>query len=130
MRRKLLLLLLLLPWHAFALGVEEPLPDAAQEARAKTLFHEFRCVVCQSESVADSPAQVAADVRRTVRDQVSAGKNDADIKQYLTSRYGDFILMRPPFAGYTLLLWLGPALFLLGGGWLMLRLFRPKGGTA
>ncbi len=130
MRHKLLLLLLLLPWQTFALGIEEPLPDAAQEARAKALFHEFRCVVCQSESVADSPAQVAADVRRTVREQVSAGKGDDEIKRYLVSRYGDFILMRPPFTGYTLLLWAGPALFLLAGGWLMLRLFRPKASGA
>ena len=92
--------------HAF--GVEQPLPVPAQEDRAQALFREIRCVVCQGETINDSPAQVAADVRRLVRARIAMGDGDEAIKAYLVSRYGDQILMRPPVKPSTLPLWLGP----------------------
>jgi len=111
---------------ALALTAEATLPDAAQEARARALFHEIRCVVCQSEAIYDSPADVAADMRRLVREQVALGASDADIKSYLVSRYGDVILMKPPFNKATLLLWLGPLLFIFIGGWVAWRALFPS----
>lgn len=116
MRSKLAfpLLCLLAGWAsaAWPLIIDQPLPDAAQEARAKALFHDIRCVVCQGETIADSPADIAGDMRHVVRAQVADGKNDADIKAYLVSRYGNAILMQPPLIASTLLLWFGPALIL------------------
>lgn len=97
---------------AYALGKDSPLADPAQEARAKALFYEIRCVVCQGESVAESPADVASDMRRLIREKVAAGETDASIKSYLVSRYGDVILMRPPLKQSTFLLWFGPAIML------------------
>ena len=100
---------------------DRPLPDAAQEARAQALFDGVRCVVCQHEAIADSPAVIAADMRQLVREQVAAGRSDAEIRQDLVRRYGDFVLFKPPVRGGTWLLWFGPvglmaavlALFLL-----------------
>ena len=91
-----------------------PLADPSQEARAKALFSEIRCVVCQHESIVDSPASIAADMRGLVREQIVAGRSDDEIQQDLVRRYGDYVLFRPPFKGATVLLWLGP--FLLVGG--------------
>lgn len=114
MTRALLLFILLFLTHpAQALVIETPLPDAAQEARARALFRGIRCVVCQSESVADSPAAIATDIRRLIREQIAAGKSDADIKAGLVQHYGDYILMKPPLNDSTWLLWYGPALALL-----------------
>lgn len=119
------LLWLALCAQANALTVDTPLPDAAQEARARALFYEIRCVVCQSESIADSPADVAADLRRAVRERIVAGDGNETIKAYLSSRYGDAVLMRPPLEARTLALWFGPLLLLLAGGLLAWRrLFR------
>lgn len=92
---------------------EQPLPDAAQEARAQALFEHIRCVVCQHEFIADSPAGVAADMRRLVREEIAAGATDADIRNDLVRRFGDFVLFKPPFRPGTLLLWLGPLLAFL-----------------
>jgi cytochrome c-type biogenesis protein CcmH len=101
---------------------DAPLSDPAQEARAQALFEEIRCVVCQHESIADSPAGLASDVRREVRGRIAAGATDAEIKAALVDRWGDFVLFRPPFEGGTLLLWLGPlALLLAGGAWALMR---------
>lgn len=125
-----LALLLALSWlaPAWALGVESPLPDTAQEARAKALFHDIRCVVCQSESIADSPADIAAEIRRTVREQVAAGKDNDTIKATLVEHYGDFILMKPPLKGATALLWFGPLMVLAAAAWLAVRYFRKAQG--
>ncbi len=101
----------------------ERLPDPAQEARARALFQEVRCLVCQNESIDDSEAELAADLRRIVREQVKAGKSDAEIKRFLTDRYGEFVLLTPSFAPGNLALWAGPFLVvLLGGVLLMIRL--------
>ena len=107
-----------------ALNVEEPLPDAALEAAAQQLFHEIRCVVCQGETIADSPAEVAGDLRRLVREKVAAGESGDAIKAYLVSRYGEVVLMHPPLSGATALLWFGPLLILLISATFILRYFR------
>ena len=95
---------------------DRPLPDAAQEARARDLFADIRCVVCQHEAIADSPAVIAADMRGLVRDQIAAGRSDAEIKQDLVRRYGDFVLFQPPLRIGTWLLWFGPIAALLATG--------------
>lgn len=97
---------------AFALTVDAPLADAVQEARARALFSEIRCVVCESEAIADSPAEVARDMRRAIRGQIEAGKSDGEIKADLAEKYGDVILMNPPLKNSTMLLWFGPWLVL------------------
>lgn len=112
---------------AVAFTVDRPLDNPAQEARARGLFSEFRCVVCQSESVADSPAKIAQDVRAEIRAQIHAGKSDAEIKQYMADRYGDFILMRPPVNALTWPLWAAPLLVLVVGGLIMRTYFRREG---
>lgn len=92
---------------------DRPLPNAAQEARAKALFAEVRCVVCQHEAIADSPASVAADLRQLVREEIAEGRTDAQIREDLVRRYGDFVLFKPPVRGGTWLLWFGPGLLAL-----------------
>lgn len=92
---------------------DRPLPDAAQEARAKRLFADIRCVVCQHEAIADSPAGIASDMRGLVRDQIAAGRSDQAIRDDLVRRYGDFVLFTPPLRIGTWLLWFGPFAVLL-----------------
>lgn len=104
-----------------AAAPEAPLADATQEARARALFQEVRCVVCQHESIADSPAGIAADMRRLVREEIAAGKTDAAVRQDLVRRWGDYILFRPPFRWSTLALWLGPFALILSGAVLLWR---------
>ena len=86
--------------------------DPVIEARLSNLAKELRCVVCQNETLAESPAELAVDMRREIRDQMKAGMSDREVLDYLTTRYGDFVLFRPPFKPVTYLLWLGPPLFL------------------
>lgn len=101
----------------------ERLPDPAQEARARELFRDVRCLVCQNESIDDSEAELAQDLRRIVREQVQAGRTDGEIKAFLTDRYGEFVLMTPSFSAGNLALWLGPFLVVaFGVGLLLLRL--------
>ncbi|MFW0776843.1 MAG: cytochrome c-type biogenesis protein [Rickettsiales bacterium] len=109
---------------AYGLTVDKPLPVPNQEARATALFSEIRCVACQSESLADSRSQIAADMRHVIRDQVSAGKTNEEIKTYLVSRYGDHILMRPPFKPATWLLWTGPIIIFLAALFMVRRYFQ------
>lgn len=108
-----------------------PLADPMQEARAKALFKDIRCVVCQHESIVDSPASIAADMRGLVREQIASGVSDDEIQQDLVRRYGDYVLFRPPFKGATLILWLGPFLLVAGAGlfftlWSRRRIERVK----
>lgn len=95
-------------------ALDRPLADPAQEARAQVLFEDIRCVVCQHEAIADSPAGVAGDMRAWVREQVAAGQTDQQIRDELVRRYGDYVLFTPPFRAETLLLWAVP--FLIAGG--------------
>jgi cytochrome c-type biogenesis protein CcmH len=106
----------------------ERLPDPAQEARARELFQTVRCLVCQNESIDDSNAELAQDLRRIVREQVAAGKTDAQVKTFLTDRYGEFVLLKPSFSWGNAALWLGPFLVvLLGLIMLLTRLRQPVG---
>jgi cytochrome c-type biogenesis protein CcmH len=104
----------------------ERLPDPAQEAKAREIFRDVRCLVCQNESIDDSEAELAADLRRIVREQVKAGKSDAEIKRFLTDRYGEFVLLKPSFAPGNLALWAGPFLVVLFGGVLLLVRLRNR----
>jgi cytochrome c-type biogenesis protein CcmH len=107
---------------------DRPLADAAQEARARALFEDIRCVVCQHEAIADSPAGIAADMRGLVREQIAAGRTDQQVRDDLVRRYGDFVLFTPPLRGGTWLLWFGPfaAVVAAGGGlWWMSRRRAP-----
>lgn len=90
----------------------ERLPDPAQEGRARALFRELRCVVCQNESIDDSEADLAADLRRIVREQVAEGRSDAEIRRFMVDRYGEFVLLRPSFSPENLILWMTPAVVL------------------
>ena len=99
---------------------DRPLPDAAQEARAQALFDDIRCVVCQHEAIADSPAGIASDMRGLVRDQIADGASDQQIRSDLVRRYGDFVLFKPPVRGGTWLLWFGPLILMLAAGALIL----------
>jgi cytochrome c-type biogenesis protein CcmH len=89
--------------------------DAELEARTMAIANELRCVVCQNQSVADSNAELAGDLRQQIREQLRAGRSPEEIRRYMTDRYGDFVLYRPPVNERTALLWIGPAL-LLGAG--------------
>jgi len=103
----------------------ERLPDPAQEARAREIFQEVRCLVCQNESINDSDAELARDLRRVVREQVAAGRNDAQVKAFLTDRYGEYVLLKPAFSLGNAALWLGPFLAVLAGlAFLALRVRR------
>jgi len=115
-RKILLALLVLLTFSpAFAARAPETLSDPAQEARARALQKEFRCPVCQGQSLDDSNAPLAADLRHLIRERIVAGDSDEKIEQFLASRYGNFILMRPPFEISTYFLWLMPVLVLISG---------------
>ncbi|WP_426024350.1 cytochrome c-type biogenesis protein [Brevundimonas sp. PWP3-1b1] len=104
---------------------DRPLPDATQEARAQALFKDVRCVVCQHEAIADSPAGVAGDMRRLIREEIAAGASDQAVRDDLVRRFGDYVLFTPPVRAGTWLLWFGPfALVLLAITVLMLRARR------
>jgi cytochrome c-type biogenesis protein CcmH len=117
MRRWLAALLLMLACLAAPLGhaatnPDELLQDPALEQRARDLSKQLRCLVCQNQSIDDSDADLARDLRRIVREQLVAGRSDAQIIEYLTARYGDFVLLKPPVKPATWGLWFGPALVL------------------
>ena len=105
---------------------DRPLPNAAQEARAQRLFDDIRCVVCQHEAIADSPAGIAADMRGLVRDQIASGRTDEAIREDLVRRYGDFVLFKPPVRIGTWLLWFGPLAVLLAVGAAFIAFARRK----
>lgn len=122
-----LLRLLIIPFlflaAAASLAVEpdEMLPDPALEARARELSAELRCLVCQNQSIDDSNAPLARDLRILLRERLAAGDSDAEVKQFLVDRYGTFVLLKPPFNAHTLLLWLTPLIILAGAGVLLVR---------
>lgn len=123
--KRILLALLLLSSVASAAPAPEALPDPAQEAHARVLQKQFRCPVCQGESIDESGAPLAADLRRLIREHIARGESDAEIRHYLVARYGKFILMKPPVEGDTYALWLAPAVVLLIGAasavWIVFR---------
>ncbi|MCC5793037.1 MAG: cytochrome c-type biogenesis protein CcmH [Legionellaceae bacterium] len=104
-----------------------PFATLQQEAQFKHLLAELRCLVCQNQDLADSHAPLAKDLRDQIYDMVQAGKSDQEITGYLADRYGDFILFKPPVKPLTYVLWLGPLLFLLSGGFIFLRTCQRSG---
>jgi cytochrome c-type biogenesis protein CcmH len=103
--------------------------DPVKAARAVKLAEKLRCLVCQNQTIADSNAELANDLRGQIREQIAAGRSDEQILEYMTNRYGDFVLYQPPFKATTVLLWLGPAVLLLGGIAVLLRnLARRRAG--
>ena len=112
---------LLVPAHAIDPG--EALGDPVLEARARALSVEFRCLVCQNQSIDDSDAPLARDLRAMVRARLLAGDSDQDIRAAVTARYGEFVLFRPRFGGPTAVLWLLPLLLLSIAGWFAIRMF-------
>jgi cytochrome c-type biogenesis protein CcmH len=108
----------ILLWLACALALAQS-PEA--EKRVAALAHELRCLVCQNQTLADSNAPLAVDLRNQIREQLAAGKSESDVIDFMVARYGDFVLYRPPLKASTALLWAGPFLFLLLGVWLMIR---------
>ncbi|MBC6405504.1 MAG: cytochrome c-type biogenesis protein CcmH [Rhodospirillales bacterium] len=118
----LLLLVLVVP----ALAIADRQRDPLLEDRARALFREVRCVVCQNQSIDDSEAQIAKDLRGIIREQLAEGRNEEQILGFLTARYGDYVLLEPPFRSGTLLLWLAPAIALLGGGALVWSVLRAR----
>lgn len=124
----LLLLFSFPPAHAVEPG--EKLQDPALEARARKLSQELRCVVCQNQSIDDSNAPLAHDLRVLVRERLSAGETDRQVLAFIIARYGEFVLLRPPFRAHTLLLWLAPLLLLAGALVFLIRARVPAAGPA
>ncbi|HZF27252.1 MAG TPA: cytochrome c-type biogenesis protein [Steroidobacteraceae bacterium] len=118
--------LLLVASGAFGIDSGDDFADPILQARYERLIHDLRCLVCQNESIADSNAGLAADLRREVREMLRAGKSDAQILSFMTDRYGDFVLFRPPFVARTWVLWLAPALLLGVGAWIAVRIVRQR----
>jgi cytochrome c-type biogenesis protein CcmH len=116
--------------HAFAVQPDEVLSDPALETRARALSAELRCLVCQNQSIDDSDAPLARDLRILIRERLKAGDTDAAAIDFLVERYGEFVLLRPRIAPHTLVLWLGPFLILALAVWAAVRRRRAAGGAA
>lgn len=118
------LMLLMMPFAARAVQPDEILPDPALEHRARTISAELRCLVCQNQSIDDSNAPLARDLRLLVRERLKAGDSDRDVFRYVVDRYGEFVLLRPPLSWHTVVLWGAPPVLLIGallGIWLYRR---------
>src|SRR5438874_7558222 len=100
--------------------------DARLERRVTDLAHELRCLVCQNQTLADSNAPLAVDLRNQIREQLAAGKSERDVVDFMVARYGDFVLYRPPLKASTVLLWAGPFAFLIVGFYLLARFLRRR----
>ncbi len=124
MLKLLTALFLLAALPAAAQHLEDRLPDPVQETRARELSRELRCLVCQNQSIEDSNAPLARDLRRIVRERVVAGDSDGAVLDYLVQRYGEWVLLKPRFNAQTLLLWLGPVFLLILGGGIVFTLYR------
>jgi cytochrome c-type biogenesis protein CcmH len=127
MRQAAYLLLLLFCCSPVAIAKEaQPAEDPQIEQRMKNLTQQLRCLVCQNETLADSQAELAEDLRREIRAQMKAGKTDQEILAYLTQRYGDFVLYKPPVKSTTYLLWFGPFVLLILGVLLLYQYLRRR----
>jgi cytochrome c-type biogenesis protein CcmH len=127
MKRSMLLAAVLLA-ASLPAGAIDPavLQDPAQQQRYKALIHELRCLQCQGETVADTPAEFANDLRRQVREMIESGRSDDDVRQYLVDRYGEIILLRPRWSFANSWLWLAPALLLGLGAFVGARVLRQR----
>ncbi len=126
LRRALLALCLVLPFAAAAKEAAPASDDPVLEARVMSVASELRCLVCQNQTIADSHADLAQDLRNQVRDMLRQGKSEAEILAYMTQRYGDFVLYRPPVKPVTTLLWFGPAVLLIGGVIVLMLVLRRR----
>ena len=114
-------------------AAREAVPEAADpalEARMTRITSELRCLVCQNQTIADSNADLAVDLRRQTRSLLAQGRSDAEVVDYMTARYGDFVLYRPPLRWTTALLWFGPAAMLLGGAGVLVMILRRRSRLA
>jgi len=126
MKRLFAALFLVIPIAAMAAEAVPTEQDPVAAKRAVDLSEQLRCLVCQNQSIAESNAELATDLRRQIREQIAQGKTDGQIVDFMVQRYGDFVLYRPPFKTSTLLLWLGPLLLLLAGVTLLIRQLRQR----
>jgi cytochrome c-type biogenesis protein CcmH len=110
--------------QAFAIDTEKAFEDPALQARYESINRELRCLVCQNQTIADSNATLAHDLRREVREMIAAGKTDAEIREFMIERYGDFVLYRPRMTATNFLLWAAPVLLLLLGTFIGIRYIR------
>ena len=124
--KKILAVLLLMPFVLLAVDNIDALQDPELQARYEKLTRELRCLVCQNQPISDSNALLAEDLRRLVREMLLSGSSDQEIYSYMTDRYGDYVLYRPPFAKRTWLLWLAPGILLLLGGAVLARTLRQR----
>ena len=125
-RRFLAVSLLTLASAGWAQSAEIAHPDAATEARLKALAHELRCLVCQNQTIADSSAPLAVDLRQQIRAQIAQGRSDSQIRDYMVERYGDFVLYNPPFKATTAVLWGAPLLSIVVGALVFARVVRRR----
>ena len=134
LRHALIMLVLLSPASAWAVQPDEVLPDPALEARARVLSKELRCLVCQNQSIDDSAAPLARDLRVLVRERLTGGDSDQQVLDYLVARYGEFVLLKPSFEWHNAVLWFTPAVALLAGAIAMVVAARRRraapGGAA
>jgi cytochrome c-type biogenesis protein CcmH len=124
-----LAIVLAAPMSAWAVQPDEILPDPVLEARARTLSKELRCMVCQNQSIDDSEAPLAKDLRVLVRERLKAGDSDPQVLDFLVARYGEFVLLNPRFNWHTAVLWLGPPSVLLGGALALILFARRRRAT-
>jgi cytochrome c-type biogenesis protein CcmH len=114
-------------WSSSSFAIDTTvLPDAMLQERYDNLTHEFRCMQCQNNSIADSPVGLASDLRRDVKELLLAGKTDDEIREYMVQRYGDVILFRPPFKPRTAWVWIAPMIVLVGGVFVGFRIVRRR----
>jgi cytochrome c-type biogenesis protein CcmH len=130
LRALLTTLLVAFAGNALAIDAEKAFEDPALQARYEHINRELRCLVCQNQTIADSNALLAQDLRREVREMIQAGKTDDEIREFMLQRYGDFVLYRPRMTGVTLLLWATPVLLLLLGGFIGIRYVRRQAALA
>ena len=126
----LALLLLLAAGPGLAFTPDEPLGDPELEARARALHDELRCMVCQGQSIGDSDAALARDMRAIVRERIAAGESDDAVRGFLTDRYGDYVLLDPPVKPETYVLWFGPAAVFVAGAAIAFALLRRSRAAA
>ena len=122
----LIILVVLCFGGALAAKEAQPNEDPKIEQRMRALTEQLRCLVCQNETLADSRADLAEDLRRQIREQMNAGKSDPEILAFLTQRYGDFVLYKPPVKSTTYLLWFGPFILLIGGTGVLFRYLKHR----
>ena len=126
MKRFLLPILLLTGLPALAIDTDKAFEDPAMQARYEAIIEEVRCVQCQNQTIKDSNALIANDLRREIRRLLTEGNSDAEVYDFLVERYGEFVLYRPRMSGVSLLLWIAPGVFLLFGAIVVVRVLRKR----